>query len=296
MPHQPRKPRRPSGCPVEIVAHRGASAEAPENTLAAVELAWQLGADAVEIDVQLSRDGHLAVIHDPTLNRTAGIEGRVSDMLMSDLRNTDVGASKGEPWQGEMISALPDILATIPAGRRLYVELKGDDLSEAPPQMIDALQRDLAAASIAPDSVVVISFSAALLGAVREALPEFNSLLVVKQKPIRKPLATGQPVPTGQPIATAQAATSGELIIWDPPIDEIIDAAVSSGFDGVSLSNTDAVTPDAVLKIRRAQLKTCIWVVNSVDDAHRLADAGIDSLATADPRTIRAALSQPAAH
>jgi glycerophosphoryl diester phosphodiesterase len=58
VPHQT---VRPSGCPIEIVAHRGASIEAPENTLASVELAWQIGADAVEIDVQLSRDGHLAV-------------------------------------------------------------------------------------------------------------------------------------------------------------------------------------------------------------------------------------------
>ena len=98
MPHTN---ARPSGCPVEIVAHRGASAEAPENTLAAIKLAWELRVDAVEIDVQLSRDGQLAVIHDATLNRTAGIEGRVNDMPMSDLRNTDVGASKGEQWQGE---------------------------------------------------------------------------------------------------------------------------------------------------------------------------------------------------
>jgi glycerophosphoryl diester phosphodiesterase len=107
---------RPSGCPIEIVAHRGASKEAPENTLAAVELAWALEADAVEIDVRLSGDGRLAVIHDATLNRTASVEGCVGEMSMPELRNVDVGAWKGERWRGETISELPKILATIPTG------------------------------------------------------------------------------------------------------------------------------------------------------------------------------------
>lgn len=279
---------RPSGCPVEIVAHRGASAEAPENTLAAVELAWKLGADAVEIDVQLSRDGHLAVIHDATLNRTAGVKGRVRDMSMSELQKTDVGTSKGEQWQGVMISALPEILATIPAGRRLYVELKCDDFSRANPQMIAALQRDLAAAAIAPDSVVLISFSPTLLSAAKEALPQFSSRLVVKQKQVQNPGSSERPSARGADEASVEA------VIWEPPIDEIIHAAVSSGFDGVSLSNTAAITHEAVVQLRHAQLATSIWVVKSANDARRFAGMGIDSLTTNDPRTIRAALSQPA--
>ena len=154
---------RPSGCPIEIVAHRGASIEAPENTLASVELAWQIGADAVEIDVQLSRDGHLAVIHDATLERTAGIDSKVRNLDMSELCTIDVGSWKGDEWRDETIAELPQILATIPTGRRLFVELKGGDETATHSAIVSALQRDLASQNCSPTSVVLISFYPALL-------------------------------------------------------------------------------------------------------------------------------------
>ena len=269
---------RPSGCPIEIVAHRGASKEAPENTLAAVELAWALEADAVEIDVRLSGDGRLAVIHDATLNRTASVEGCVGEMSMPELRNVDVGAWKGERWRGETISELPKILATIPTGRRLFVELKNDDRPESQSQIIDALYRDLTQTSVAPDAVVLISFHPDLLRAAKQRLPEFKAFLVVQQ----------------EPVVTEQNASLPESAIWSPTIKEIIDVAVSSGFDGVDLSNTAALTRDVISSIRRAQLSSCVWTVNSIDDARRLVEAGIDSLTTDDPRHLRAALRQQA--
>ena len=69
-----------------IFAHRGASAYAPENTLAAFELAVQQGADAIELDVKLSADGHAIVMHDETLERTTGGQGRVKEMSLAKLR------------------------------------------------------------------------------------------------------------------------------------------------------------------------------------------------------------------
>ena len=279
MPHHD---DRPSGCSIEIVAHRGASIEAPENTLAAVELAWQLNADAVEIDVQLTRDGRLAVIHDATLLRTAGVDQTVCDADLSELRTIDVGSWKDARWRGETIPELPNILATIPNGRRLFVELKGGDNAATHPAIVSALQRDLAGSNSAPKSIVLISFHPALLRAAKQALPEFEAFLVVQQTPV-----------------SADAETTNENVgdpsttLWQPSIDEIIDVAVSSGFNGVYLSNTAAVTLEAINHVQQAKLASCIWTVNSIDDARRLITAGINSMTTDDPKTLISALKSP---
>src|SRR5437868_3225223 len=79
---------------VEIVAHRGASHDAPENTLVSQELAWKHHADAAELDVHLTKDGKLACMHDPTLLRTAGVEGKFEDLTLAELRKLDVGKWK----------------------------------------------------------------------------------------------------------------------------------------------------------------------------------------------------------
>lgn len=270
---------RPSGCPVEIVAHRGASIEAPENTLAAVELAWQLHADAVEIDVQLTRDGRLAVIHDATLTRTAGIDRNVSDVDMSELRLIDVGSWKDACWQSETIPELPNVLAAIPNGRRLFVELKGGEVESTHPAIVSALQRDLAATDFAHESIVLISFYPALLRVAKLALPEFEALLVVQQEPVQEPS-----------VPTSNYASNDSAIQWDPSISRIIDVAVSSGFNGVDLSNTAAVTGESITEVRQANLASCIWTVNSVEDARRLVTVRVDSLTTDDPRTLLTAL------
>src|SRR5438128_11840999 len=85
----------------ELIAHRGASHDAPENTLAAVQLAWQQHADAVEVDVRISRDGQLVVIHDDNTLRTGKAARKVSDETLAELRSLDVGRWKGRQWSGE---------------------------------------------------------------------------------------------------------------------------------------------------------------------------------------------------
>src|SRR5688572_23716502 len=83
---------------VEIVAHRGESADAPENTLAAFKLAWERGVRAVELDVHLTKDDRLVVIHDADTKRTAGEKHVVKESLMEDLRQFDVGKWKNPRW------------------------------------------------------------------------------------------------------------------------------------------------------------------------------------------------------
>ena len=77
-----------------IIAHRGASKDAPENTLAAIRLGWEQGADAGECDVHQSRDGHIVVIHDSTLRKTARVNRRVESLTLAELKELEVGRWK----------------------------------------------------------------------------------------------------------------------------------------------------------------------------------------------------------
>src|SRR5687768_11164412 len=75
----------------EIIAHRGASADAPENTITALKLGYEQGADAGELDIHVTKDGHLAVVHDADTKRVAGVDRKVADQTLAELRRLDVG-------------------------------------------------------------------------------------------------------------------------------------------------------------------------------------------------------------
>jgi glycerophosphoryl diester phosphodiesterase len=107
-----------------ILAHRGASRRAPENTMAAFRLAAHLGADGIELDVQLSKDGEVVVMHDDTLDRTTDGRGRVGDLPLAELRALDAGGWYGPEFAGERIPTLAEVLHELGPRLVLNVELK----------------------------------------------------------------------------------------------------------------------------------------------------------------------------
>ncbi|MBX6395540.1 MAG: glycerophosphodiester phosphodiesterase [Alicyclobacillaceae bacterium] len=109
---------------VRVWAHRGASAEAPENTLAAFRRAVSLGVPGIELDVQLSRDGVPVVLHDPTLDRTTDGRGWVGDWTWEELRRLDAGRWFGPAFAGERIPSLAEVLSILPPEVWLNIELK----------------------------------------------------------------------------------------------------------------------------------------------------------------------------
>ena len=101
----------------KIIAHRGASGHAPENTMAAFQLALEQGADGIELDVMLSKDGQLVVIHDDTVDRTTNGIGRVKDMTLAQLKALDAG-------NGEQIPTLEEVLETFDGRFLINIELR----------------------------------------------------------------------------------------------------------------------------------------------------------------------------
>ncbi|HNY11253.1 MAG TPA: glycerophosphodiester phosphodiesterase family protein, partial [Candidatus Wallbacteria bacterium] len=108
----------------EVIGHRGAAFYAPENTLVSIETAWKMGADGVEVDVHMSRDGRIMVIHDDEALRTAGAKLKVAEANSSELRALDAGSWKGPRFSGEKIPFLEEALSTVPPGKKFLIEIK----------------------------------------------------------------------------------------------------------------------------------------------------------------------------
>lgn len=109
---------------VQIIAHRGASYLAPENSVAASKLAWELGADAVECDIYLSKDSRIMVNHDGTTKRTSGKDYTIKNTPSDTLRKLDIGFLKDPKYKGEKIPFLEEIIQAVPVGKELVVEIK----------------------------------------------------------------------------------------------------------------------------------------------------------------------------
>jgi glycerophosphoryl diester phosphodiesterase len=107
------------------IGHRGAAGVAPENTIASFRRAVALGAQAVELDVQRTKDGHLVVMHDDTVDRTTDGIGRVADLTLAQIRRLDAGSWKGTEFAGEHVPTLDEVAEALPPEILLFVEIKG---------------------------------------------------------------------------------------------------------------------------------------------------------------------------
>ena len=113
-----------------VWAHRGASKQAPENTLAAFSLAAKLGADGIELDVQLCKSGEVVVLHDDTLGRTTGRVGLLRETPWATVRTLDAGARFGAAFRGERIPMLAEVLDQTPRALLVNIELKCETLDD----------------------------------------------------------------------------------------------------------------------------------------------------------------------
>lgn len=239
---------------MDIIAHRGASAHAPENTLAAFHLAWEQGADGIEMDVHLSRDGRVMVHHDLNTRRSAGVDLRIATTDSETLRQLDVGKWKGEEFVGERMPFLEEALATVPFRGRVLIELKcGADI-------VPALRKALAVAPC-EQRLAFISFHVGPLYACRLALPEVPCYLV---------------------------SACSETDAWGGRIcsPKLIEIALNHDFAGLDPDHR-GVTADFAVAVRAAGLGLIAWTVNDPLEACRLRDLELEAVATDWPAEIR---------
>jgi glycerophosphoryl diester phosphodiesterase len=231
-----------------VVAHRGASQAAPENTFVAFERAAEQGADAIEVDVHVTADGELPVIHDPTLDRTTDRTTTVATATMADLRAADAGwAFPGEagdyPYRGTglTIPTLPEVLAWLPPGVGLAVEIKA-------PAAADGVVTALEGSEVrAANAVTVMSFQEPAIDRVRQLAPDIpTGLLLVPGDLVDRGLKWvvehghaavlpydadlgGDPTPVVE-LAAAWGARVGSYVVNDPERMQQLAAAGVWGF------------------------------------------------------------------
>jgi len=162
---------------MRIIAHRGASGAAPENTLAAIQRAWDIGADGVEVDVHLTADHVPVVIHDSDTKRVAGRKATVAKTKFEDLAKLDVGAWKGEEFSGQRIPKLVDVFETIPPRKNLFVEVK-DVPGQVLARVLEPILRDNRE-YVAERQVFLMSFYPDVLWPVASRFPDLTLLLLL---------------------------------------------------------------------------------------------------------------------
>ena len=247
-----------------MIAHRGASYDAPENTLAAVRLAWEQGADAVEIDCRLTADDQIVVIHDPDTRRTAKASLQVNMHSLQDLQQLDVGRWKDRAFCGEQIPTLADVIRTMPTRGRLFIEVKCG--VEIVITLVDLLGR----AEKPVDRFVVISYDRQVVAKIKQQLPEVTALLVCRCEPRG---------------ARGAAATA---------IEDLIEIARCDRLDGLGLDARGLLDAATTAALTTAGLCCFSWTVDDPARARQLMAAGVQGIATNRPGWLRGQLrSQP---
>jgi glycerophosphoryl diester phosphodiesterase len=246
----------------EIIAHRGASHDAPENTLLALRLGFEQASEVGELDVWVSRDGVPVVIHDADTKRVAGEPRKVADQTLAELQQLDVGKWKSPSFADARIPTLAEALRIIPPGRRMFVEIKCG--LEGVPPILEAIT----ASKLPSRQIEVISFNADVVAEVKRRRSDLRAYWIVSLKPNK----------------------AGKV----PAIVDLIEKARAIRADGLDLSSSPEITADAVRQVRSANLRFYVWTVDDAQDARRLADLGVDGITTNRPGWLREQLLAPA--
>ena len=243
----------PCSAAVEIIAHRGASHDAPENTLAAMKLAWEQGADAIEVDLHLSKDGEIVVMHDADAKRTGGLSEKIANLTMQKLAQLDVGAWMNPRFAGERIPSLESILRTVGAGKRVFIEIK------CGPEILPRLKEVLAQAKLPAERAVIIGFGLETMARAKAMFPDLKVFFL-------------HGVKKNQPI---------------PPIEQLVEKARAAKLDGLNLHHQFPVSPAFAGKVREAGLQLYVWTVDDPIIARRWIDAGVAGVTTNRPAWLR---------
>jgi glycerophosphoryl diester phosphodiesterase len=243
---------RAAGRP-RVFGHRGAMGHAPENTMASFELAVAQGADAIELDVHLTADDEVVVIHDHRLERTTDGRGIVRELTLEEVRAADAGARFDARFAGQRVPTLDEVLAWARDRCILDVEIKG---GPAPYPGIEARVIDLIRRHEMQDRVLVISFDHPTVRRVKELAPELAAGVLYSGRPI-------DPVPLARP-----AGADALMPYW---------------------ANLAA---DDVERAHAAGLSVHPWATSEPEEIGRLLDMGVDSVCSNHPDRVVAALAE----
>jgi choline-sulfatase len=259
-----------------VIAHRGSSAQAPENTLPAFQLAWEQGADGIEADFQLTKDGHIVCFHDKDTKRLAGRPLAIADATLEELRQFDVGSIqpqaaeralrswKSDKFKDVRIPTIAEVFATVPQGKKIFIEIKCGS------EIIDPLLRELTSSGLTHDQVVVIGFDSGILKSLKARDPKWQTAWLCSFEK----RANGKP--RQAPARVIKTLRDIKAL-----------ALMSGGGDA---------DKDLLDNIRTAGIKHYVWTINDPKLAAAYRAQGADAIITDVPAEMRAALLAPTNH
>ncbi len=247
-----------------IVAHRGASHAAPENTLPAFQLAIEEGADFIEGDFWLSKDGHLVCIHDPDTERVSCTHTKldVRSSTLQQLQALDLGACKGKQFKGTSIPTLPEILKILPPDKGIFLEIKDPRIL-----FLEKLQPIARQYDLTPNRMRLIAFDPDVIRQARKYFPRHKIYWLYNW----------------------YLAKETGLLSNSPQ--EILKILNLLPCDGLNLNPAPWIDIDFVRKLRKMNMDFCVYNVNRFEDALKLITLGVDAIATNFPGKMRRELA-----
>lgn len=238
---------------IKVIAHRGGAKLAPENTLAAIKQAVDLGVDMIEIDVILSKDGEIIVIHDSKIDRTTNGSGVVKEMTLAEIKRYDAGSWFDAKFAGEKVPTLAEVFSAINGRSTLLIEIKDGD--EAYPglerKVVDAIHQHRANAWVIVQS--------------------FNEASVLRVKAMDSSLITYYLMSRNFPD------------FYKDRISETVGSPIADlPYDGLAVHHNQ-IDPEKVSAIHRAGFKLLVWTVNAEEDMQKSLAAGVDGIITDRP-------------
>lgn len=238
-----------------IIAHRGASGYAPENTMAAFELAERLGADFIELDIRMSKDGELVIIHDKTVDRTTNKAGYVHDFTLRELQGMDAGSFFSAKYADETIVTLEEVMYTFAGRIGILIEIKDPQLYPGIEGKLAKMVRryemiqDIAGIG-AHDGIQIQSFDFESMRRMQTLLPD---------------------------IPIAVLINADQLPLTDEALDEFASYASS-----LNISH-DLLDEELVRKIHERNRKVMAWTIRKDQDMERMRELGVDGIITDYP-------------
>jgi glycerophosphoryl diester phosphodiesterase len=233
-----------------IIAHRGESYDAPENTMAAINLAWERGAEAVEIDVHLSKDNEVVVIHDFNTKRVAGVDKKIAAQNLDELKQLDVGKWKDIKWKGEKIPVLREVLNSVPSWGKLIIEVKSGV------ETIPFIKQEVEASILHAQQLEFIGFELATMFQTKRAFPQNRVLWLL------------------------DLDYYWYTRMFNPSINKAIAKAKMHQLAGLNVWAGKMLDESMIRKVHDAGLLLYCWTVNSLEKARKLSDWGIDGITT----------------
>ncbi len=245
-----------------IIGHRGASREAPENTLESFSLAWEQGADGIEADFRLTADNRIVCMHDETTVRTTGVDLKISDTGLKELQRLDAGLWKGPDWSGAVIPTLDDVLAAIPGRTWFFIEIKSGE------EIIAPLKKVLRKSGRSPERIRLLSFNASMIEQLKQQMPEWRACWLCDYR------------------HTLPGNT------WNPSRNRVLDTLRRSGADGLASANRSFLDRDLAESLKTIGKEIHVWTVDRPSAARHLCELGVDSIMTNRPGWLRQRLTE----